>query len=124
MLKQQRQLPDLLDYIAELEKRISSLETSRRLGNASIDGGALTVRGGDINVRSNNDNLVTKIQHGTIPTIQYFPGDVAVPTSRTTMFGWLASDGSAWQASCETISTDQQSGGKLLLLENTLYLSM
>jgi hypothetical protein len=40
------------------------------------------------------------------------------------MFGWLAPDGAAWQASCENSPSGQQNGGKLLLLPNGLYLSM
>lgn len=119
-----REVPELLGMLSDLNKRVGALETSRRLGNASIDAGELNIVGGNLNVRSDAGNLVTSMHHGNIPTIQYFPGDNPNPTRRTSMFAWQAGDGAALQLSCEISAGDTQSGGKLLLLPNGLYLAL
>lgn len=123
-LKQYRSVPDLMQMLVDLQQRVGSLETGKRLGNASIDNGELVIKGGDINVRSDAGNLVTKIQHGIYPTVQYFPGDMADPTDRTSIFGWRPGGNAALQLSVEQIAGDLQRGGKLLLQRDSLYLAV
>lgn len=123
-LRLQRLNPDLIQLIVDLQNRVQTLETAKRLGNASVDNGELIVKGGDITVRSSVGNLVTKVSHGTSPTIQYFPGDLISSPDRTSMFSWRPDGNAALQLSVENNTTGAQDGGKLLLQKDRLYLSV
>jgi len=59
--------PDLLDYVKDLEKRISALERTPQLANSSVDAGHLTVQatGG---FRVLHDNGVTMLEAARIDT--------------------------------------------------------
>jgi hypothetical protein len=122
MIKQHREVPDLIQLIADLNKRVGTLESANSLGNASIDGGELTVRGGDIVVRNSNDEEVLRIAHGTKPKIVMHP-DAGLDDFYSMLFSWESvSQGAAIQASIYN-SSDDQDGGKLLLMRNAAYLS-
>lgn len=122
MIKQHREVPDLIQLIADLNKRISTLESANSLGSASIDGGELTVRGGDIVVRNDNDEEVLRIAHGQVPQIILHP-DAGLDDLYSVVYSWESvSQGAALQASIHN-STGDQDGGKLLLMKGATYLS-
>jgi hypothetical protein len=121
-IDQHRSVPDLLDLVKKLERRIQALEGSTRLGNSSIDGGELTVKGGDIVVRTAGDDEVLRIEHGNRPRISMRP--VAAPG---TNYGQLL----AWESGGTGVGievgvlnpSDQQDGGKVLLMQHVAFLS-
>src|SRR5688572_32655963 len=85
-IRQHRDRPDLLEQIAQLQQRIETLENARRLGNTSLDGGELSIRGGDIVVRSNSGNQVIRMEHSGQPTMRIYPEGVNDFEGR--IFGW------------------------------------
>ena len=113
---------DLVELIAALERRVSTLESSRRIGATSLDGGELTIRSGDIVVRNDNDKEVTRIMHGNIPIMRYRPANTASDDFQLVTFGWESDDGAAYQA-CVQTADGAQDGGKLLLMREAVYLS-
>jgi hypothetical protein len=120
-VKQQRTKPDLVNQLADFNKRLAALETANRLGTSSVDAGELAIRGGDVTVRSDNGNKVTQLLHGTNPSIRMYPGDNPTPLYRANIFSWLPADGSALQLSVERNNDGAQFGGKVLLLPNGAY---
>jgi hypothetical protein len=118
-----RNVRDLLDIIFELERRIRTLESAPRLGSTSLDGGELTIRGGDIVVRDDNNKEVARMMHGAIPMMRFRPANTALEEYQLVTFGWEAEDtGAAYQASVQDINGNQD-GGKLLLMRDAVYLS-
>lgn len=126
-MKAFRKLRDAADIIADLERRIATLETARRISSASIDGGELSVRGGDIVVRGSNDEPTLSIKHGDIPEIDMQPNAEVFQDYRLKMFGWESGgQGAALQLSVAQLNgdnTDTQDGGKVLLMRDVTYLS-
>lgn len=120
-----RKSPDLLDIIRRLEERISILERTPRLGNASIDSGQLTIKGGDIVVVEDDGiTKVLEILHGLIPTINMYPIGDGTEDFKLTTFAWeSATQGAALQLSVEKVTTGQ-AGGKLLLMNRAAYFSL
>ena len=121
-IRQHREQPDLIKMITELQRRIVALENSRRLGNASIDGGELTVRGGDVVVRNTNSEEVLRVKHGSAPTILMTP-DFGLDAYVARMLAWESEgQGAAVELGIRT-SGDQQDGGKLLLMQGASFLT-
>jgi len=123
-IRQHREMPDLLKQIEELYRRVVALEQGKRLGNTSLDGGELSIRGGDIVVRSSDDTPVTRIEHGNAPRIRFYPND-GVDDLESTILAWENQDngGSAIQMNVQQ-PDNVQDGGKLLLMNRSLYLSL
>jgi hypothetical protein len=115
----------LYDIIEGLEERIRTLETSRRLGSASVDSGELTVRGGDIVVRNSSGDAVLRILSGNSPEIQMTPAGNVAQDYQLATYAWESEgQGAALQLSVERLTpTPVQSGGKLLLMAGGTYLS-
>jgi hypothetical protein len=121
-VKQHREPPDLVKKIADLERRLAIMETARRLGNASIDGGRLTIRGGDLAVVNDNDELVLLIAHGDTPSITMIPNYVTGGWAAT-QFAWESDDqGASYQVQIEN-PDGVRDGGKILLNRDTSYYS-
>src|SRR6185503_17779822 len=121
-VRQHREQPDLLKMVADLQRRLVALENSRRLGNASIDGGELTVRGGDIVVRNDNNEEVLRIQHGAAPTVTLTP-DYGLDAYKASIFAWESEgQGAALEMGIRT-SADVRDGSKLLLMKDVAYLT-
>jgi hypothetical protein len=121
-----RQKPrDIVEYVRRLEERVSILERAPRLGNASIDSGQLTVKGGDIVVtEADGTTRVMEILHGSIPRINMYPIGDGGEDFKLTSFGWeSAEQGAAFQLGVEKVDTGQD-GGKLLLMNRAVYLSL
>lgn len=122
-IQQYRQWPDLVKMITGLVMRIQNLERARRLGNASLDGGELTLRGGDLVVRNENNEPVLELKHGASPTITMIP-DYGLDYYLANLFAWeSAGQGAAFQASIMQSDGVTQDGGKLLLMRDGVYLS-
>lgn len=122
MIKQHREVPDLVQMIVDLQQRVNTLESARRLSSASIDDGELTVRNGDIVVRNEFDEEVTRLEHGVYPRIKFSPTNG--PSQRYgQVFAWeSAFQGTAIEVSiCEP--GDDHDGGKVLLMQGSTYLS-
>lgn len=125
-MSRNRQKPfDIVEYVKKLEERVSILERTPRLGNASIDSGQLTVKGGDIVVvEADGTTRVLEIVHGSIPSINMYPIGDGGEDFKLAMFGWeSAAQGAALQLSVEKVDTGQ-AGGKLLLMNRATYLSL
>jgi hypothetical protein len=126
-LQQRREVPDLLDLFIQLQDRISSLETGRRLGNSSVDNNELIVRNGDFTVRNTNNNRTLQLQHGNVPNIQFFPNDIEPPPNRATIFSWNPGDAAALELNVNRVDSvthiGVQDGGKVLLTKGGSYFS-
>jgi hypothetical protein len=123
-IRQHREMPDLLKQIEELYRRVVSLENGRRLGNTSLDGGELSIKGGDIVVRAPDGAAVTRIEHGNEPRIRFYPNE-GVDTLDSQILAWENSGngGSALQMNIQQPGNIQD-GGKLLLMNTAVYLSL
>ena len=121
-IRQHRSKPDLLTQLAELTRRITALENARRLGNASVDGGELTVRNGDIVVRSSGGADVLRIVHGTVPQIVMTP-DSGLDSYKVAMYAWESVDQGAALTLAVQENDGDQDGGKLLLMRDSVFLS-
>lgn len=120
-IRQHRETPDLLTKIAELQRRIMALETGRRIGNTSLDGGELSIRNGDIVVRNIDNEPVTRLEHGDSPRIRFYP--VGDNNLLGNILAWESgSDGVGIQMNVESPG-NVQDGGKILLMDGTVYLS-
>jgi hypothetical protein len=126
-MRTQRTRRDLVQYVAELEDRITRLETSRRLGNASIDSGELVVSGGDVVVKDSTGKTVLTIKHGSSPQIWMTPTSSSLDDYLLAFLGWESStQGAALQLDVNRIEDDgsyTRNGGKLLLMRDAAYLS-
>ncbi len=108
--------------IADIDRRLTIQEQAKRLGNASIDGGRLTLRGGDLAVVDDDGNLTLLLSHGETPAITYFPGQVDGGYSAA-QFAWESDvNGATFETHLEDASGNLD-GGKLLLNKQTAYLS-
>jgi hypothetical protein len=121
-IKQHREPADLLAMVADIDRRLRIQETARRLGNASIDGGRLTLRNGDLVVVDDNDNVTLLISHGATPAITMIPSTVEGGYAAT-QFAWESdANGASYEVHIEDGSSNQD-GGKLLLNRDAAYLS-
>lgn len=120
-IRQHRELPDLLDMVAQLQKRVQVLETARRLGNTSLDGGELSIRGGDIVVRATSGNPVIRLEHSGQPTMRFYPEGVNNFEGR--LFGWESGDSGAVLELNMQQGGNVQDGGKVLLMNKGAVLS-
>jgi hypothetical protein len=122
--RQFRQMPDLLKQIEELYRRVTAVENAKRLGNSSLDGGELSIKGGDIVVRSEDDTPVTRIEHGDEPRIRFYPNE-GVANLESQILAWEnpGNGGSAIQMNVQQPG-NVQDGGKVLLMNTVVYLSL
>jgi hypothetical protein len=121
-VKQHREPPDLIRMIADINRRLTIQEQARRLGNASIDGGALYLRNGDIQVVDADGNPTLVISHGATPAITFIPGQIEGGYSAA-QFAWESDTlGATFETHMEDGSGNID-GGKLLLNKSTAYLS-
>jgi hypothetical protein len=121
-IRQHRETPDLVKRLADMERRLTIVETAKRLGNSSIDSGQLTLRNGDLVVVDDDGDTTLKIAHGEIPYIEMRPNTVEGGYS-TIQFAWESdSNGASHQVHIQD-ANDIHDGGKLLLNRNTSYLS-
>lgn len=117
-----RKHDDLIAQIADLQERISYLETSQRLNSSSIDSGQLVLRNGDLVVVDGDGNPTLTLTHGSQPSIIARPSaEAGAYGSR--IFSWTApSTGPSLEERIED-SNGVRDGGKLLLNKYTSYLS-
>jgi hypothetical protein len=121
VLRQHREFPDLMKGLTTFNRRLEALETGRRLGNTSLDGGELSIKGGDIVVRNDNNEEVLRIKHGSQPQIDMIP-DYGLDGYIARLAAWEAEYGTALELGIR--KTDgTQDGGKLLLMNFGTYLT-
>lgn len=123
-IRQHREMPNLLKQLEELYRRTTALENAKRLGNTSLDGGELGIRGGDVVVRSVDNAPVTRIEHGDEPRIRFYPNE-GVADLESQILAWEnpGNGGSAVQMNVQQPGNIQD-GGKLLLMNTAVYLSL
>lgn len=123
-IRQYREMPDLLKQIEELYRRVAALENGKQIGNTSLDGGELSIKGGDIVVRSDSGAAVTRIEHGRSPRIRFYP-DSGVDSLESQLYAWedTSFGGAAIQMNVQQPG-NVQDGGKLLLMNRAAYLSL
>lgn len=114
---------DVVEYFIDLNRRVTTEETSLRAGHTAIEDGNFTVRNGDIIVSESDDSIVLRLMHGDIPEIRMWPlGDT--DTHRVAFFAYDDVDGG--QTAAIIIETDPGTvidGGKLLIGRNFAVLS-
>lgn len=117
-----RETPDLLAKIVDLEKRLSTLESARRVGNASIDAGQLTVSDGKIVVLSNDGHESVIVDGGSLPSYKMIPSS-APDSYQIAQYGWAPYvGGAAYEVHVED-HTGTRDGSKLLLTQGAAYMS-
>jgi hypothetical protein len=122
-IQQYRSVPDLLDMIRGLEKRLSTMETNRRLGSSSIDNGSLIVNNGDVVIKDDTGVERVKLTHGINPSTYYRAANASdAVRARQVAFA----DGSGvtnFQSYIVRDSDGAGDGGKLVLSKDYTYLS-
>lgn len=114
---------DLIDIIADLERRLGLVESARSLGNASVDGGELTIRGGSLVMRNTNNKKVLELEPGFLPVLRFLPANGSFDEYQLSMFGWESDTSGAAVQLCVQQNDGAQDGGKLLLMRDRVYLS-
>lgn len=114
-----RKREDLLDQIKALEKRISDLETVRRLSRTSLDAGELTITDGVVTVRDTNGTSALSIYIDDFtPTIVMSPtvGESSniVGEVRTTVRE-PETGATTYEVATTLRETGQTDGGRLVL---------
>lgn len=118
----ERTRDDVLDYIMKLEKRVSDLETARRITNTTLDTGTLTVVNGDITIVNAEGRVLLRLKGNAL---EFYPGGSSDTTVKQRT--WLASglggdDGGVEIAVGNSLSS--QNGGRMALSQKSAFYGM
>jgi hypothetical protein len=106
MARYRTQTPDIVDSVKEIEKRLSILERTPQLANASIDARGLSIREGSIDVIDNDGN--TRIRIGKLDDGSYDITAYSVIGNQTVNLAALAF---GQKAAFETGNSVRSTGG-------------
>jgi len=121
-IQQYRNVPDLIEQIKRLEKRIAVLETSKRIGSSSVDSGSLIINDGDLIIKDASGSERIRLTRGVNPSV-YQRAANATDEARARAVAFEQDGKLQYQLYVVRDSDGAGDGGKLLLTREYAYLS-